>query len=178
MNFREMKEQDLKNYLDDYLKPDFHFAKEVKGLHIVEQVSVIADYIVRPKSHLVEKGFDDNYFAIEVKSPDVKQPNSQYRKTVVQAASYVDSLFSGKRPLFTLIFPEMSYFRPEEIDKSGYYQQVLAYFQLAHYFNVGDFRVNQNKDKWCIWFGGGRYYCSSRGKGSHNLTKRYVGNIS
>ncbi|MEO1290340.1 MAG: hypothetical protein AAFV93_21520 [Chloroflexota bacterium] len=176
MNLRNMKETELKSYLDKFLEPDFFFAKEVKGTHIVEEVTVIADYILRPKSHLVENGFDDVYFAIEVKSPAVKHPNSQYRKVVVQAASYVDSLFSDKRPAFTLIFPDHNCFRPES--NAGQYFEVHHYFHIAHYFNVGDFRINQKKDRWCIWFGGGRYYCSSRGKGTHNVTKRYVGNIS
>jgi len=173
-----MTEPDLKQYLNKLLEPDFHFAVEVEGRHIVENVRVVADYFLRPKPHLVANGFDDTYFAIEVKSPKHSNPHSQYRKAVVQAASYVDSLFDGKRPLFTLIFPGMEYFRPETPDQSGYFTQVLSYFQLAHYFNVGDFRVYQGKDRWCVWFGGGRYYCSERGRGPHNLTKRYVGNIS
>lgn len=178
MDIRNMTEPDLKVYLSRILEPDFHFATEVKGHHIVEGTTVVADFILRPKQHLVANQFDDTYFAIEVKSPKNANPQSQYRKAVVQAASYVDSLFSGKRPLFTLIFPGMEHFRPSSPDKSGYFREVGAYFTIAQYFNVGDFRVGERRDKWCIWFGGGRYFCSERGRGPHNLTKRYVGNIS
>lgn len=178
MDFRNMTEQELKDFLSEFLKPDFHVAIEVPGQHIVEKISVVADYILRPKSHLVEMGFDDTYFAIEVKSPKRSDPHAQYRKALVQAASYADSRFSGKRPLFTLIFPQADLFKPLNPEDLRHEVEVAAYFRIAQYFSVGDFRVHQAKDRWCIWFSGGRYFCSNRGRGPHNLTKRYVGNIS
>ncbi|GAB4530289.1 MAG: hypothetical protein OHK0046_50790 [Anaerolineae bacterium] len=178
MDFRKMTEPQLKLFLNEFLDPDFHFASEVVGKHIVEEVQVVADYILRPKSHLIEKGFDDVYFAIEVKSPKHSNPHSQYRKALVQAASYADSRFGGKRPLFTLIFPQADYFKPLNAQNVRHDEEVSAYFRIGQYFSVGDFRIHQPKDRWCIWFSGGRYFCSNRGRGPHNLTKRYVGNIS
>lgn len=178
MELNKMTETELKILLDTFLVDDFHFVKEVKGEHIVEKTTVIVDYFLRPKSHLVNRRFDDTYFAIEVKSPKNSNPHAQYRKALVQAASYSDSFFSGKRPTFTLIFPAYKYFMPLSLDDTRHANEVTAYFTIAQYFNVGDFRIGEEKDKWCVWFSGGRYFCSNRGKGQHNLTKRYVGNIS
>lgn len=177
MDFRLMTEIELKQFVEKIIEKDFHFAREVKGLHIVEKVPVRADYILRPKEHLVERGFDDEYFAIEVKSPKNSNPHAQYRKALVQAASYVDSLFSGNRPIFTLIFPHSDCFKPLNPDDVFHTHEVLTYFKIAQYFNVGDFHYKITDKNWCVNFMGGRYFCSDKGRGPHNLTKRYVGNI-
>ena len=182
MDFRDMNESELKAFLDEFLEPDFNFVTEVEGCHIVERVKVKADYILRPKPHLVKRGFDDEYFAIEVKSPKNANPHSQYRKALVQSASYVDSCFGARqiRPMFSLIFPNMDYFTPLDPDDNIHLTEVKSYFTLAQYLNVGDLRVNPTakKNRWSIWFSGGRYYCVNKGRGKHNLTQRYVGNVA
>lgn len=171
MNIAEMSENQLKSFVYPYLELDFHVEVEVRGTHIVEQVTVVADFLLRPKPHLIAKDFDNVPFAIEVKAPT---NNGQYRKGVAQAASYVDSLFNNVRPQFALMFPQRSFFT-----ESGHkLESVTAYFHLAQYFNVGDFEFDPRSRTWCIQFGGGRYFCSEKGRGPHNLTKRYSGNVN
>jgi len=171
MNMAQMSENQLKAFIHPHLEQDFYVDVEVRGTHIVEQVVVIADFLLRPKPHLIARNFDDVPFALEVKAPT---NNGQYRKGVAQAASYVDSLFAGVRPQFALIFPHRSLFTEEERKREA----VTAYFHLAQYFNVGDFEFDSTAHTWCIQFGGGRYFCSEKGRGPHNLTKRYTGNIN
>ncbi|WP_406639039.1 hypothetical protein [Pectobacterium brasiliense] len=60
-------EAELKEWMFNLLKYDFHIYQEVTGTHITENLKVRIDYVLYPKAHLVKQGFEPAPFGIEVK---------------------------------------------------------------------------------------------------------------
>jgi hypothetical protein len=68
----EMKESDLYEYFYKTVSPDFYTAHEVEGTCFVNHpsaptVNVRADFLLYPRQHLIDLGFADTWFAVEIK---------------------------------------------------------------------------------------------------------------
>ncbi len=181
--FNQCDETELKRVLTAVLLPDFHIASEVWGTHIAEQRKIRADYIIRPKAHLVKRGFDDGYIAVEVKAPqgvDLFRASS----TMWQCATYVQAMYWNKvRPIFGFVFPSLYDFSGNVSSSSkDLHEQYKAggARMLAHigqFMNVGFLDTSPtNLADWSIRIGGERYFSQKYGKSQLNLIKRYVGN--
>lgn len=179
----ECNETELKRLMVAALMPDFHIATEVTGKHLIEQKNIRADYIIRPKPHLVKREFDDVYIAVEVKATngtDIFRASS----TMWQCATYVQCQYWGKvRPLFGIVFPGLSTFSGGASSLSSDTQVVAtakAARILAHigqFMNVGFLETRpDNLADWSITIGGQRYFSQKYGKSNMNLVKRYIGN--
>lgn len=176
-------ETELKKIFVAALMPDFHIIPEFWGMHIAEQKPIRADYILRPKPHLVARGFDDVYIAGEVKAAGSIFVGSS---TMWQCASYVQSKY-GKttfiRPAFGIVFPDMNVFsgignlildtsETQANQKAG---RVLEH--IGQFMNVGFLELKPNNlSDWNIRIGAQRYFSKQYGKTKLNLIKRYIGN--
>lgn len=163
-----MNENQLKSYLLEHFGKDFIVRDEVEGRFLVDGTPVFIDYLMYPKPNLIEKGFANEWFGIEV-----KEPGGDAKKGVQvawQAITYSQSEFDGIRPAFVLIFPPITDFFRTEAD--GYYIKVLL--QKA---NVGYLEINKFDKKWKIKFGANSYFYSDSGlsKTPTIATKRNVG---
>lgn len=92
----------------EWFGKDFIFREEVSGNFIVDNTSVIIDYLMYPKNNLIEMGFEKQWFGVEVKAPgkDAKKGI----QVSWQAITYSQSKFDGIRPVFVLIFPKITDF--------------------------------------------------------------------
>jgi hypothetical protein len=73
MNFETVKESELHNYFHQKLIEDFYMIHEVEGAcninhPAIDNPRVIADYLLYPRQHLLNIGFADTWFAVEIKT--------------------------------------------------------------------------------------------------------------
>jgi hypothetical protein len=166
-----LDEPALKLMFARVMQPDFYLAREVTGIHLIEKRNIRADFIIKPRPHLVSAGFDNEYIAVEIKSPE---GGDMWRasQTTWQCATYVQSIFWGKvRPAFGLVFPDVATFaRPTNSQDA---QRLLEH--IGQFMNVGFLRLRTATD-WAIYIGSQRYFHKGGTKTPQNLTKRYIGN--
>jgi hypothetical protein len=170
-----MNESELKRYFLRNLAKDFTVHDEVTGRFLVDGTKVIVDYLLYPKSNLIEKGFVSEWFGVEIKSP-ITEGAKKGLQVAWQAITYSQSEFSDVRigqnirPAFVLIFPPLSEFFGNRQD--AYY--VMCLLQKA---NVGYIEIDEQKGKWKIGFGANIYFYSDRGlsKTPNVSVKRHVG---
>lgn len=172
-------EQALKDILAFRLENDFEIRYEVKGRHLIEDVTVYADMLISARPHLIAKGFDTGCIAVEIKS--LNQNSGRLGQVVHQAATYAQSEFDCGRPLFAMIFPsfedftkDKNYHLDETINAHVQMAVAISIRHLAQFMNVGHFEWTDERT-WNIKIGGQRYFSIKDGKGNTNLLKRYVG---
>lgn len=175
-----MKEPELKLLFFKTMIDDFHIAPEVTGKHLLEDKTVRADFVIRPKPHLIKLSFDDVYIAVEVKSPN---GGSLFKasETMWQAASYGQSIYWNKvRPGFSIVFPDLEAFHIGESERGTGTPNPTAGRILSHigqFMNVGFLSLdNYVANGWTIKVGGLRYFSKRYGKSAMKLINRYVGN--
>jgi hypothetical protein len=164
-----MNEENLKCQFIEAINKDFEIKSDVVGSFLVDNSRVIIDYLLLPKSHLIEKGFRPNWFGVEVKSPDGEGAKKAIR-VAWQAITYSQSEFEGSRPDFVLIYPPLSTFFHKPND--AYY--LTCMLQKA---NVGYLETNPKTKKWKIKFGANLYFSSDSGLSNtpNAGIKRHVG---
>ena len=156
---------------------DFEILEGLGGNHKHGQERVYYDLVVRPRQHMIDHGFADGYFIIEVKLfnlEDKTKHDLKARDLLWQCVAYSFSeieLPDGKleRPLFVLYFIGGTGFDPSHAEE----------LKTLHHFvqrgGVGKLTF-EPKSGWAIYFGGSRYFNKLRGKGPHNVgTKRQTG---
>lgn len=111
---RFKNERELKTWFKNKFNADFYIYAEVPGVHVAENKDVLIDYILIPKEHLVQEGFEPCHFGVEVKY--FKQESEFTHKTsrgLWQTISYNDCDFiidnSKVRLKFGLIFSNLSF---------------------------------------------------------------------
>jgi len=62
-----MTETEHSSNIKQCLESDFNILQEVEGVHIVEKKKVRIDFLIQPKKHVIEAGFDDCWVGIGVK---------------------------------------------------------------------------------------------------------------
>lgn len=183
MELAKMTEEELKFYFLRLIQDDFHIEEECAGKHLIEGTRVIADYVLSPKMHLLENGFDEGIISVEVKS-NVGRSNGIFKANAGcwQAATYGQSMFQGRRPIFSMMFPDPHIFAAAdsfslnpEFDAIGGLWLARSLEHMAQFMNVGFLEVKNGL--WTIKIGSQRYYSQANGKGKANLIKRYTGNV-
>lgn len=163
-------EPEVKTALRIRLARDFEFEEEVAGMHIVEKVPVVVDFMLTARSHLVERGFPSEPIPLEVKQLSDKENKSV--RAAWQCITYAQSTFRGQRPPFVVLFPPVRYFykRGEECEHVGCLQSLLPKA------NVGQLGFLRNGE-WEIYFAQDRFFSQTKGLGhkAHLASKRYVG---
>ena len=161
-------ELSLKATLRPLLNYSFVVEEEVEGRFLVDGTRVVIDFLLYPKPELVALGFDESWWGLEVKSPNVKDPKKKgIQRHVDKRSPTAQSLFAERRPLFVAIFPHVrEFFPPVTIvrgDGNGTYEAneghwLKCFLQKA---NVSSFEVLRNRKDWKIEFGAGSTYFSS-----------------
>jgi len=154
----------------------FEFFENLAGRHKHNGERVVYDLVARARQPLLENGFDDGYFVVEVKlfnESDKKAHDVKARDLLWQCVTYAFSeitLPSGetKCPLFVL------YYIGGTGVKAEYGREVTELHHFVQRGGVG--RLELGASNWSMSFGGSRYFSRARGKGPHNVgTKRQVG---
>lgn len=171
-----MDESQLKAQIRPVLHKDFEVLEEVPGHFLVDDTNVKIDFLMKPRGHLVERGFDDDWVGLEVKSPDT----GAGIRLAWQAITYAQSSFNGRRPQFVLVFPHIDDFFPalKCEGPTGLYErssghEVKCLLQKA---NVGSFILFKNGRDWKIEFGAHQtYFSSTKGRSKiANIGQRRV----
>ncbi|MBW1682873.1 MAG: hypothetical protein JRJ35_11260 [Deltaproteobacteria bacterium] len=173
-------EDRLKDILEQSLEKDFILKREKVGYHLLEQRKVRIDFLLYPKQHLIENGFEPIWFGCEVKSPAVKkEPQKNVMDLAKQCIDYTESKIDGIIPSFALMFPSMYHFFHAKNLLTQEYQSFLYYFRsFIQRLKVGTLHIFSPGD-WAIRFGSQYYYTTKKGKGRvKNLgTKRHIGSV-
>ena len=169
-----MKEDHIKTTTIKVLSPDFELIPEVRGRSLVEGRMVRIDFLAFPKSHLIENGFDNQFFGIEAKSVDFSQ-SKKINKLIWQSISYAQSEFQYNGAFVRPIFVLMCLLSEPKFGTPGF-EEWKTLSRFAQYGNVG---VIELKPFWRVRFGDCSYYNQRRGKSAiANLgTKRNVGSL-
>ena len=164
-------------YLRAKLEEDFLVYEDWQGRHMHGGEYVKYDLVLQPRPHLVERGFDNGFFVIEVKlfnTTDKMKHDTKAKDLLWQCISYSFSeivLSAGalEKPLFVLYY----------IGGNGFDQVYEDDLNFLHHFvqrgGVGRLDIHP-KYGWIIKFGGTNYFRKTTGKGPHHVgTKRQVG---
>lgn len=178
--YQSSNEDQLKDILLKSLQADFDIDREVTGFHLLERRKVRIDFLLYPKQHLVENGFDPLWFGCEVKSPAVKKEAIKNIKTFAkQCIDYTESDFDGIIPNFCLMFPSMFHFFYAHNNINDKTRHFLSHFQpFLQLLMVGTLHIH-SIGNWDIRFGSQRYFSTIKGRGNvKNLgTKRNIGSV-
>ena len=163
-------EDDYKKEVVASLSNDFFIEPEVVGTWPLDGKTCRLDFLLSPKPHLVEKGFDAETFGIEVKSPTSKESVKKLLDCVLQAYTYTLCSFNQKQPAFVLIYPEIKTFfhhdfvykyKENEINKyTG--REIALIRQLMQRSNVGELTIRD--DYFRIFFSNSYFYDSKKGR--------------
>lgn len=167
----------------------FLIAKEVPGKHLVEDMKVRVDFMLRPKPFLTENGFHDTWFGVEVKLfPNHGKELSAPSKALWQAVSYNDSEFylnqsqlanfdvskyvDAEKPSYTMLFSNRcfnkdndEYLNQDGEDNKNKFDYIMRTISVVGlYAKVGVINIiessdNSNIKKWSFDFGR-EIYCS------------------
>lgn len=197
-------ENELKKWLWDHLHSDFHLYQEVPGTHKYSHKGVIVDFIAYPRQHLLDSGFINMPFGIEVKH--IAQELGFIKKTsraLWQAASYNQCSFILKNKTktrnfslpFCLLFSNLSFGDEfnliKEFDRNLVNEKSAwrGMVHLANHAGVGLLSITGSKHlcrNWYIKFASGTYFSggfdntgnrSYRMSDENLVTKQRVGNF-
>ena len=163
-------EPEVKAALRVRLSNDFGMQEEVEGTHLLEGVKVSVDFMLTAKPHLVAQGFTPEPVPLEV-----KQLSDQENKSIRaawQCITYAQSSFSGTRPPFVILYPQLSLF----MKRGERCEHALTLSSLLPKANVAQLHFRRD-GKWEIYFAQNRYFTEGKGVGpfASILLKRYVG---
>lgn len=145
-------EPEIKSWFKEYFREDFYIESEVPGLHISENQNVKIDYILYPRQHLIDNGFIDECFGVEVKyiDPESSSLAKKANKAIWQTISYNDCKFNLKngkqiKPKFCMVFSNLSFDEVDNLYKefvhTNNYRTWFYYLLLSNHANVGELRV-------------------------------------
>lgn len=197
---RFSSEGELKEWFKQTFHEDFHIFEECVGIHLIEDRPVRIDFVLRPKQHVIDEGFIDEPFGVEVKylNPD-KGFEKKAGQTVWQTISYYGSSFdTGRGPerlSFCQIFSNISFQEEYDLLKTSFkrreHDQILwrGMMSVANHADVGRLSIVGTKNNligWSLRLTGASYFsCSLReGKKSYRLhnsniiSKRRIGNCA
>ena len=165
-------ESEIKQLLQNRLESDFEIRPDYPGLYLVDRkTKVIPDFLLKPREHLLAKGFNDSWIPLEVK--ELKDDDNLSVRAAWQCITYAQSEFDGERPAFALIFPPWNFF----LKNGAECIQAHCIRPLALIANVGELSFNK-RNKWEIHAGGQRFFFSEEeglGPQPQALLKRRVG---
>ena len=164
-------ENKLKVFFRKYFKTDFFIYPEVEGTHNESGKKVIIDFIIAPRQHLLDQGFEKDFFGVEVKYLNPESDiHSKTSKAFWQTITYNYSTFNirGERiliPRSTFLFSNLS-FKDEQklfpINKNINSRSAwFAYLELANHAGVGILNIRYYEDKpvgWSFDFAINTYY--------------------
>lgn len=175
-----MSEPALKQSFLCEFATDFDIRSDVAGRSLVESRNVVIDFLMRPKRHLVVRGFDDEWIGVEVKHLK-SYKLSEVNALAWQSLSYAQSHFAigsaHVRPLFVLMHTNRS-LNLQNAKANGVPNDSAGVISFVERGNVG-WIERDPKYTWRIGFGSHGYFNVKYGRAAiQNLgIKRNVGNV-
>ena len=174
-----MTESELKAQLIKLLASDFDLRSEVRGYNLLTRSVVRADIVGHPKTHLVDAGFVDAFFCIEVKAVPKEESDKRGRAAAWQALSYRLSEFDFGIPAFSFVFPSLrsfycyddsiDYVSPskkdlESMEMRAKLREIEAVMQYGNVGWIEHSKKTQYSDEDVrLCFAAGRYWSRRRG---------------
>jgi hypothetical protein len=166
-------EPELKRDLVELLADDFEITPEAEGCWPLDGSKCFLDFLLRPKPHIIEKGFRAKAFGVEVKSPISPESVKKLLDCVFQSYTYTLCEFCGVRPDFVLIYPEAKHFFEYDFEKkyksnerNKYHaEEIRMIRRIMQRANVGEL-VTSDKHRYEIQFAASRYFDPVRGQTS------------
>lgn len=191
IDLQTAREPVLKAFMVEQFSSDFFIRPEVTGKHMITGDKVKADYMLQPKSHLLEAGFEDCKFVIEVKGVygNNLSPRTRMEHAIQQAATYVHSRFDFGQPRFAILFPAFAIFLQEQFasieskhDRELVLWNVTRTVQnMAMFQHVGCLEVTEDyithAPVWKISMGGQRLFSIAEGRNPANMLRERIGNF-
>lgn len=156
---RFASEPELREWLDGWIAEDFEVLREVPGRHLTEGTRVKLDYVLTPRTHLLNAGFKPGPVGLEVKLLPVDSGFSpKASRFIWQAVSYTDCEFQvgggcvrlPRVLLFSNISFEDELGMLKGIDHSALSNDRAkwsALLELANHANVGNFEIYGTRDR-------------------------------
>lgn len=175
-----MSEETLKlSFLRNFIS-DFDIQSNVAGQSMVEPKQVVIDFLIKPKQHLIDRGFDNDWIGVEVKHLN-SYKLSEINALAWQSLSYAMSRFNvGEkqiRPLFVLMHANLS-LNLQNAKKNYIPDDSAGVISFVERGNVG-WIERDPKYTWRIGFGSHGYYNVKYGRAAIQSIgiKRNVGNV-
>jgi len=175
-----MSEPALKRAFIRDFSEDFVIHSDVSGENLVEGRTVVIDFLIKPKQHLVDRGFDDNWIGVEVKYLK-SYKLGEINALAWQAFSYAQSRFKVGtvqiRPMFVLMHTNHS-LNLQCAKSNGMPDDSAGVISFVERGNVG-WIERDPKYTWRIGFGSHGYFNIKYGRAAIATLgmKRNVGNV-
>ncbi|MEZ4590941.1 MAG: hypothetical protein R3D55_07335 [Chloroflexota bacterium] len=180
-------EKRLQKRFENLLKDDFDLFPEVWGKNLVyPDKEVRIDYLLFPKPHLIEAGFDPVWFGVEIKHFGKPGETGKLSRLIWQCITYVQSQFEldkkNIRPVFVLSFSDFQ--KMNKGNGNEYISQWLGMIRLGGLAKVGILNelepsAYQPIRGWSIVFSSSTYFSFSKGeyhRKNYNIFNINIGN--
>ncbi|MDP2804884.1 MAG: hypothetical protein Q8O24_02975 [Gallionellaceae bacterium] len=159
---KEIRESALSN--DFAIKPEQWIKWPIND----EMIRV--DFILEPKQHLIDVGFDATKIAIEVKSPIKKESVKQLLDCMSQAHSYTLCTHENEFIDFIVIYPAIQLFFDYDFEhkykldqRSKYHRsEVSILHRVMQRANIGSLEITNESYRFS--FAGSRFYSPEKGR--------------
>lgn len=159
---------------------DFDIHSDVSGQSIIEGKPVVIDFLMRPKQHLIDRGFDDDWIGVEVKHLK-SYKLGEVNALAWQALSYAQSRFNigtaQVRPMFVLMHANLS-FNLQHARQNAVPEDSAGVISFVERGSVG-WIERDPKYTWRIGFGSHGYFNIKYGRAAIATLgiKRNAGNV-
>lgn len=181
---RWSRESDLHDWFSEVFAKWFDVYHEVPGYGYIngEKIPLKIDFLIKAKDELLECGFTNQFFGVEVKYLDPRSGKGFHKKSsegVFQALSY---WYSGARwsltgvqniELASVLFLSNLSFRDESDQVFETYDRLYdrtwrTYFSIANHANVGEIQIREwqgSLKSWRFDFNGAAYFSFRKSSG-------------
>jgi hypothetical protein len=182
----EIGEKLLKDELLKLLQDEFEIYSDVPGTSDFYNKKIFADFLLFPRPHLLENGFDPYWFGVEVKHFDKTGDTGKLSRQYWQAITYKHAQFNINKNNITPKF-FLCYSNFEKMNLSNEYspfQFWMGVENTAALGKVGRFEVYPNRmfkkvNGWGIKFATSWYFTSKNSqykRSKYNIDKVNAGN--
>lgn len=159
-----------KEILNSSLINDFVIKPEQWIKWPINDEMIRVDFILEPKQHLLDRGFDALKIAIEVKSPIKKESVKQLLDCIAQAHSYTLCTHENEFIDFIVIYPDIQLFfdydfknkYKSDLRNKYHHSEVSITRRIMQRANIGSLDISN--DSYVFSFAGNRYYSPERGR--------------
>jgi len=157
-------EKELRELLIKNIGCSFQIREEVKGKVLIDGTTVKIDFLMYPKKELIDRGFPEGWFGVEVKALGPKHETRVQKCLSLcwQCITYRWSEFDGIRPNFILMFPDLKKFFIERHSTNFSPNYIAALVQRG---NVGQIHISPGRG-WEFRFGSQYLFRSDKGLGN------------
>lgn len=179
-----LSEDEIKTRVVEAMQDDFEIHTEVQGRHPLAPNPIRIDFMVYPRAHIIQLGFDPCWVGIEAKAVTPQRPSDRGRKVrlIWQAICYAQSAFDlpGHEPIrpgFVLVAVDRQTEAHRKWSTDEHWAEWRTALHLGSFARVGEFSCGGHHG-WEITFTGGPYFTRVTGRSRINpFAYKTVGSI-